>query len=1384
MPFQPDDFPLTPQNRLIRLQISITSLPQLLEGWETWLQLGLLTDVELQTNLTTEHPQFHLQLQSSINPSNLIQGLQTWQDLEIINQNTDISLEIKVNSSHESLLIGLDAWLQLELLTDNQINKISQNYLTCTISSPVITPQTTREWREERIQPPTRQRSVSRIGQMMQSLMAELSVIWLLLLGIFMVVISSGVIAANNWQNVPILGQYAILWLYTLGFWAASVWTNKQPHLRLTSQALRLVTLLLVTVNFWAMDSFYLWHTPLGWLIMSIAALSLSFLTIKLFKNASSGWPLINHLGLSYIHWGWTIPGMPLIATYAGVIGTTLITLTVPQPTLETENRLDRLPFSLTGAIVVYAVAILLIRAIFVTPVGISQLGLAVGICGWLMLWRFPFYQGIWSRVGTILLGLGWLLSVVKIPLQAIAVSGLAILYLSRRLRQYRLKKDWLLIFVIGLQLQWLFLRLSPLQNIITSIITITDTQSISWTWLSILLLPYLFVHIALINLFSRLGKGSLANFSGQIIALFGIILTALSLVHPLLRTVNLAISTVALVWVTQSSIKRSQELPRNPPSKGRNIHTTGNITPLQTGNVNSLQTDNIDSLQTNNIAPLQTNNIAPLLKGGWGDQQLSNLLGYLTHITGLLSLFSLINLAVPSLDLSVWATILLALMAVEGIFSLKESPDSFWLTVGSKSAWLICLVLGAMAYYLLWFNRFNSPVLALIWLIYPLVFTLIGIKDLKRRILGNWLSVLGLIMMQGLTLFSPETRLIGLGIATVFLFINTKYLSHCLSAAIAIGFTLSLVGTGLKVWQFSITQGLLFPVTIIMILWLLWGKLNTKTNSLAKVYTYAIDGWAITLSSIALVTLTVHSLIVYWGFIDGSQGAIFSLFLLLAMITYRSWNHPTNWSVYAIGWSLELLTVEVLGLTGRSIIALGIANIILGLLTQLLGQWWSKRTQQTNILSSWHILPLLYGGLGTALRWNIWENWTGFSSLGLVLIILGVGRRKQQFKPLLYVAIAGFSLSLYELLLYQVDSLSLGDRFLAMTTLATTIMYGYRLASSWLTDYLNFTTEELNWVAHIHWCLGSLFLGLGTLYPIEVNSWAGLGAGFFLTRYALMQGRYPHPHEVWVYLGILEGSAIAVYSSSLVPTPPFLSHLFEESTGILISLSSLVVYGLPWEQWGWPVRPWRVFAYLLPLGGILTALSPINEITWLVGAICYGILGKLGQNRRLWYLSLLLVDGAIAYRLRYFSVIIPFLYFCLVGLSLLIIVRIEPACDGINSNILRHYLRLLGTGLICFSSLLFYSKTGIIPGFLSLISIFVGLSFQVRAFLFVGTMTFLINGFYQLVILSFMYPLLKWIIGLCLGLIFIWIAASFESRKTQFTRLFYQWINHFETWD
>jgi hypothetical protein len=329
-----------------------------------------------------------------------------------------LKFEIKLPSSHPHLLEGLDIWLRLGLISDTQVRQLCRESLVCTV---VLQPQPQAEAKVAFVtSDPVQQLPVAALqsnsrrqpqqelpvkpnflSTMLQSLGAELSVRWLLFLGVFLVVVSSGVLAASQWERFPASGQYGVLFAYTLSFWGLSFWATRQNNLRLTAQTLLIATLLLVPVNFWPMDSFRLWQNPVDWIVVAIAWPTLTAITVLLYKNRTifpnlynrAKLPLANILGLSYLHWGWQFPGFPLIAVYLAMLGTTIITVyhnlfQQPNPISE-ENRRDRqrLSISLPASVIIYALIVLLVRAIFVVHVDVTQLGLAIGICGWLVTW-------------------------------------------------------------------------------------------------------------------------------------------------------------------------------------------------------------------------------------------------------------------------------------------------------------------------------------------------------------------------------------------------------------------------------------------------------------------------------------------------------------------------------------------------------------------------------------------------------------------------------------------------------------------------------------------------------------------------------------------------------------------------------------------------------------------------------------------------------------------------------------------------------------------------------------------------------------------------------------------------------------------------------------
>jgi hypothetical protein len=1290
-----------------------------------------------------------------------------------------VKIEITASSSDPELLAGLDALLRLGLLTDTQVKEISRQYLSCRLPQVTATatvPATNSRNESDLVVPvaaetatprtkATTQEPPSRINRILQSLMAELSVRWLLFLGVFMVVVSSGLLAATQWEKFPSFGQYGILLGYTLIFWLVSFWAGKQSNLRLTAQTLQAVTLCLVPVNFWAMDGFGLWGNLWEWLTVGIASVALTGITILILQPQRSyhnGLGLVNYLGLSYLHWGWAFRSFPLIAVYLGIVGTSLATVYTYRNWGRREesgenNQLAIAFHQRVTTSVIYAVAVLLIRAIFLTrtPVEITQLGLAIGICGWLLAWLSqqrpnpltsapPFSQINWELLGGGLIFLGWFVSVYEFPGQALAVSGIDLWFFDSRLKRFWRKFDLAAFLLIGFQAIFLFWRLVPVniqQSLVNTALQLANAESHSYTLLGVVLFPYVIFIVGVTNWLDKRQKLDLVWFGEGIALVLGLILTLISLLNPLLRSLNLLASTLTLAFVTH---KR----PRTA-------------------------------------------------------------LVYLTHISGLLTITSTINYLLPKINVNIWMAILQGLMVTEFIFSISNipvvgaihesplpqspnpSPQQNW----RRSSWHLGLFLAALTYTITLNINDNNPIPSLLWLITPLALTGVAtFSGSSRRELAASLSIAANVLAQVLLFPFPETRLFCFGLATILMFVNTRYLQHLLSAIITLCFAFGFFGQLL--WdrflgfpREAIPAWLIALAIAINILWLYRSFLASKSTTLARVYTEATDKWATVLCGFELLLLTFHSASLYSGFLPPSIPVLIAIILIFIAIAYRNWQQPTNLAIFALAWSLELLTAEIIGFVGRSLINLSIANIALGLTTQLLGDWWRRKVGAERFPVSLHIVPLIYGILGGILRTGNLANWTGLSSMAISLIAIGIGRRKADFKPLLYLGLFGVSASAYELLFYQLlqsDKGGFGDGLIAMAALGTGIMYAYRVLSPWLLRYLPITQEELKIIAHLHWAWSSFLLMYAIINPIQGSRFVGLGVGLFLIQYAILQGRN-NPNlnlgETWVYLGLLEAAAIRFYWQG-TPVEVLFSDPLKPFRVAIACVVAYFFYILPWQNWGWPKRPWLVAAIVWPLVIIWETRTIVHPLSLLIAAGFYIIIAWLDRQIRFSYISAALINWTLWRWFLDLRLTNALWYVIPVGLSLLYIAQVDPTLNQPEQRENRHYLRCLGIGTICLVSLWTEQWTGLGSGILSIVAIFAGLALRTRAFLYIGTITFLINAFNQLVILNFRYSFFKWLIGLLVGIVFIWIAANFETRREQLTTLLRNWITELQNWE
>ena len=512
-------------------------------------------------------------------------------------QNQSIKLELTLGSDHPELLKGLDLWLQIGLLSEAQIEEISRRSLSCPL--PVSASNQTTDFL-----PPSRQASPipqaaspSWLTQILTSFMAELSVVWLLFLGVFLVVVSSGVLAASQWQNFPPVGQYAILWGYTLAFGLAGSWAGQR--LQLTGQMLRLTTLLIIPVNFWMIDAFKLWESGFGWMVGAIASLSLSIITLR-FLRQSSRLTQVNQLALCGLHWGWGVPGLALIATYGATIGTAGLQVLQQR---EDEDERD------LGMVAIACSLLLLVsRALLVQKIPVSDLGLAFGICGWLLSWlnRQP-QRPLWTPIGIGLLFLGWAVTVTSDHLwQALGISVLGLWLLVEQLRRLWRVQDLVALILVGVQTYALLRVIFPPSfrtSAIAWIATRVELELGTWELMGLGFFAYVLTLLGGSAYLRRVQQPRLATLTDQFALGLGLLLFIPSCINPLVRAVYLSLSTVTLSIILQ----------RRSPTR--------------------------------------------------------IFLIYITHITGLLSLFSWINWAFPDLSIYNWLLVLLGITIAEWSF-------------------------------------------------------------------------------------------------------------------------------------------------------------------------------------------------------------------------------------------------------------------------------------------------------------------------------------------------------------------------------------------------------------------------------------------------------------------------------------------------------------------------------------------------------------------------------------------------------------------------------------------------------------------------------------------------------------------------------------------
>ncbi|MEA5465111.1 hypothetical protein [Leptothoe sp. PORK10 BA2] len=1317
------------------------------------------------------------------------------------------------------LLRELDRWLELGLVSETQVINMGQTLcsrlpiaykipeasaaIPLAATSPI--PESTAPSLATTAAPAAS--TVSRASlfsrcksDLVQSFLAEISVLWLLFLGVFLVVVSSGVLAASQWQSFSTVGQYAILLIYTLAFGAASYWTAAQAKLQTTAQMLKAATLLLIPLNIWMMDALGIIHGSGGGAtaLAMLATVGLSGLTLVLAPQRRAG---LNFLGLSWLHWGWGFALWPILATYVGTVGSAMNLLGTVSRTTPKENAKNLLgppsggeatrdeATEIDGAsgtkpggiLVVVALIILLVRSLWIAQVPIYQLGLAWGICGW-MLCRLHRQYPLWPQLGAGLMLLGWLVSIEQQPLQAMGVSGLAgWLWLERLQRQtqtHEQLRTLSILWLMGLQacgLGWLALPTQLTQTILTGVEKFTLEPVNAFHVAGVWLYGYVGVMVLGSRRFQRQGNHGWALQTEQLALVIGasLVLCALPQVESFLFPLSLAGLTL----------------------------TFGAFTRLRTS--------------------------AP----SW--------LIYGTHSAALVTLLSglyVISARIPDWGNLQWAMVLMGLTGVEWIISVASSHYLEW----RRSAWYLGIGSSVMAYSLLldsWLDNWlgnGGSWIHLIWLVVPGLLTWLVHQQRFATDRPQIATTLTVVALGGqiLLLSSWPMATVALAMGAGMLFLHSRrWPSQKYLPALTVGFAVAGGHTAARLWPspwpHNLAQLFLAMALFAAGLTVLAHSLSRSSSPLGQAYGIASRGWsrglAVGLSlGLTLTVLLAHGLgtgisdrILTAQPISPDTDILFRYGIAaIALVLARFWGDrrrltdPDYWEL-AYGVALGITLAISLGHRETNPQTCGATMAALGLITQLMGTINTQRNQQP-YPTSWHFIPLAYGALGLLLGHLHFTGTTGFYSVVLGLVTLAIAQRQTELRPLNYGGLGLLSLGIYELVIHRMLQASGGEPGDGLTILAlvgVAIALIYLLCQRWMQRHSQLTETEVQTAALLHWLLAVVLATMAMVVGqslIGVRLW--LGVTSLLSLYGWLKGNYrwfpthapklttgkmplarEHPsYSQWTWTGLIIATVAVPYGvQQLLPNLTLL-----RSWGPLLACGlSLVIQKLPWQRWGWPVRPWQRMALVWPLLATMLGLATVKTQSLLLVGAFYAAMAQQFRAIRLSYISLGLLNWSLVRYLLEHGWLTPLWFSTLVGISALYILEVDPHWQRNTTRHQRHRLRSFATLLVGLTAI-FQAETSpqlVMTGLSLLISfgfISLGLGGQVRAYLYTGTLTFALQILRTTMIFISTDGRLLWAVGIVLGITLIWVAATFESRRVQIRGLLNQWSAMLNNWD
>ena len=305
--------------------------------------------------------------------------------------------------------------------------------------------------------------------------------------------------------------------------------------------------------------------------------------------------------------------------------------------------------------------------------------------------------------------------------------------------------------------------------------------------------------------------------------------------------------------------------------------------------------------------------------------------------------------------------------------------------------------------------------------------------------------------------------------------------------------------------------------------------------------------------------------------------------------------------------------------------------------------------------------------------------------------------------------------------------------------------------------------------------------IALWTVTAVLTSSYAVVVGNRLWTTHPLIAN-----HAIWTKIGLF-GVLLCVAYDRFV--------WFPDQSGLLVwggAIACGIGFGLhvlPWERLGWKDEM-RSLGLWLPLLTLSITFTDVQTQGLLIVAAFYAWMANRTDRIRLSYLGVALFDLALLDYLEAIEWLTAIAFSLIVSLSILYIAEVEPYFHDRSRRQQKHWIRVLASGLVGLSALyqtevsepmLVFAVVAIALGILF---IFAGLILKVRAFLYVGTATFVLQILRVLWLFISANSLLLWAVGIVLGLAFIWVAATFESRRSQVSTRLSSWTSALESWD